>query len=249
MGIQRKSHFLLLHRQRRDAVTPGTSSQVGTSVLVGGSTPGNTAPRPSGEAPGDGQNSIPVVARIVSSVTNTETYGNNSTLNVITTTTTYSNGAKTVTTQTPFGWSCHTTFPDGSSQIVIFDDVSKETITELRDQYSRATFVNDERGRLISADIQRTDGTSERLDHDPDDGHWVQVTRNLDSTRTTNFIDGGRNVETNYDNDLKDVERYDENGNVVYRNDYDPSDRSFHSSRLLNTWFCRRYSAYVNDNG
>ena len=97
-------------------VTPGTSSQVGTSVLVGGSMPGNTAPRPSGEAPGDGQNPIPVVARIVSSVTTTETYGNNSTLNVITTTTTYSNGAKTVTTQNPFGWSCHTTFPDGSSQ-------------------------------------------------------------------------------------------------------------------------------------
>ena len=110
-------------------VTPGTGSQVGTSVTVGGSMPENTAPRPSGEAPGDGQTPILVTARVVSSVTTTETYGNSNSLNVITTTTTYSNGAKTVTTQTPFGWSCHTTFPDGSSQIVVYDDVSKETIT------------------------------------------------------------------------------------------------------------------------
>ena len=75
-------------------VTPGTSSQVGTSVTVGGSMPGNAAPRPSGEAPGDGQAPIPVTARVVSSVTTTETIGNSSTPNVITTTTIYSNGVE-----------------------------------------------------------------------------------------------------------------------------------------------------------
>jgi len=218
-------------------VTPGTASQVGTSVTVGGSAsgniPGNTSPNPNGGGAGDGQDPLPVTARVVSSVTTTETYGNSSTLNIITTTTTYSNGAKTVAVKSPDGWTCHTTFPDKSEQFVVYDVDSRETTTELKDQHSRATFVNDDRGRLISADIRRTDGTSDRLFRDKDDGHWIQITRGLDSIRTVDFHYEGGNVETRYDNDSKDLERYNQNGDLVYRSHYDASDRSFHSVEHL----------------
>jgi len=202
-------------------VTPGTSSQAGTSITVGGSTsgsiPGGSAPRPPGEAPGDGTNPIPVVATVVSTVTNIESLSKDGKPLYVQTVTTYSNGAKTVTTETMSGWSCYTTFPDGSSQHVSYDRYSKETTTRLQDQYSTATFVNGERGNLISGHIERKDGTWDRLAHDPDDNHWVQTGRRSDHDILVDYVDGGRRIQRDYFNGTTDIEKYNEDGVLIYQ--------------------------------